>query len=168
MKSLFVIISVFIITSCASFNAAMTPSVKVMKDDFDNSTIIYQAPVSSASSMSESFSTLGFEWSSNTPNNVYLIAGVRGIENISGVAFNIDGEVLENIKIASSLTKYDTWSTRRFVISKANFIRLTKASSVKMKVSQIDTYTVSSFGLGSLAVVSSKFEPFLALVARYE
>lgn len=155
------------ISSCASFNDAMTPSAKLTKDKFDGSILVTQKPVSSSSSISESWHTMGFDWSSTDPNRVYITIGISGIENITGVKFNVDGEIYDNIKAASSTTEYGDWSTRRFVMGKASFITLTKAKSVKMRVSQINTYSVSSFGTEAPAIVNSKFEQFITLINEH-
>jgi hypothetical protein len=147
---------------CASFNESMTPSVKVQKDEFDGSLIVSQSPVSAASSMSEAWHTLGFQWNQKFPNVVFLEVGVSGITNVMGVAFNVDGQLIENIKQASTLTKYGDWSTRRLIISINDFAKIAQGKDVKMKVMQIDTYSVSSFGSeNSGAIVNSKFPPFI-------
>ncbi|GAB60455.1 hypothetical protein RNAN_3479 [Rheinheimera nanhaiensis E407-8] len=44
----------------------------------------------------------------------------------------------------------------------SDFVKVAMGRDVKMKVTQIDTYTVSSFGLDrSGAIVNSKFPPFI-------
>jgi|SRR5690554_709877 len=147
---------------CASFNDSMTPSMKVQKDDFDGSLIVSQSPVSAASSMKEAWHTLGFEWVQKFPDVVFIEVGVSGITNVVSVAFNVDGEIIENVKQASSLTKYGDWSTRRLVIPIKDFSKIAAGKDVKMKVMQIDTYSVSSFGsANSGAIVNSKFPPFI-------
>ncbi|TNC82772.1 MAG: hypothetical protein C9356_02570 [Oleiphilus sp.] len=153
---------VLFLTACASMNDKMTPSVTVIKDQFDGSVIVRQEPVSAASSLSEGWHTLGFEWTQNHPDVVFLQVGVSGVTNVMGVAFNVDGEIIENISKASTLTKYGNWSTRRLVMSYADFEKVARGKDVKMKVMQIDEYSVSSFGAAnSGAIVNSKFEPFL-------
>lgn len=147
---------------CASFNAALTPSLRVEKDEFDGSTIVYQPPVSAASSLNEGWHQLGFEWSSKWKYNVFIIVGVSGVHNITSVDFKVDGEIIENIKEASKLTDYgENISTRRFVTSLSNFKKIAEAKNVKMKVSGIDNYSVSTFGVGSSAPIISKFKPFV-------
>ena len=85
-----------------------------------------------------------------------------GITNVMGAAFNVDGQFIENIKKASSFTEYGNWSTRRLVMPLVDFIKVAQGHDVKMKVMQIDTYSVSSFGSShSGAVVNSKFPPFI-------
>jgi hypothetical protein len=161
-ESIFTAAILVALSGCASINDAMTPSVQVKKDQFDNSEIIYQPPVSAASSLSEGWHTLGFQWNSKYPDVVFLEVGVKGITNVMGVAFNVDGLLIENIREASQLTDYGQWSTRRMVLPISDFIKVAQGKNVKMKVHQIDTYTVSSFGPeNSGAIVNGKFEPFL-------
>lgn len=162
MRILLLIIFSSFLISCANFNDAMTPSLTVKKDNFDGAITIKQPPVSSSSSMSEDWHTLGFSWTQNNPTVVYITVGVNGINNIEGVAFNIDGVFLNNIKLASSVTDYGDWSTRRFSMEAMDFEKLSKGNDVKMKVESIDTYTVSSFGSqNSGAIVNAKFSPFI-------
>ncbi len=151
-----------LLVGCANMNDAMTPSLRAQSDPFDGSTIISQAPVSAASSMSEGWHTMGFEWNQKYPDVVFLEVGTNGITNVTGVAFNVDGKIIENIKEASVLTKYGSWSTRRLVMPINDFVKVAQGQDVKMKLMQIDTYSVSSFGSSnSGAVVNSKFPPFL-------
>ena len=152
----------FLISGCANFNDAMTPSLAVKTDQFDGSVIIVQPPVSASSSLSESWHTLGFEWNQKFPGEIIITVGVSGIDNITGVKFNVDGDTLTKIKSASRLTSYGEWSTRRFVMSISDFVKLSQGSDVKMKVMQIDTYSVSSFGsANSGAVVNNKISAFI-------
>ena len=150
------------LTGCAGMNDAMTPSMRAQKDPFDGSLIVSQSPVSSSSSLTEGWHTMGFEWNQKFPDVVFLEVGTNGITNVQGVAFNVDGEIIENIKEASSLTKYGSWSTRRLVMPINDFVKVAQGRDVKMKLIQIDTYSVSTFGANhSGAVVNSKFPPFL-------
>ncbi len=154
-----IIVSFF---ACTSFNQMATPSAKTVINDFDGSTEVHQSPVSAAISLSEGWNTLGFSWLKNNPEYVYLIVGAQGITNISSVAFNIDGDVIELHEPASHLTDYGEWSTRPFVITLEDFRKLAKADTVKMKVVMIDSYAVSTFGQGHpQAIVSGKFYEFL-------
>lgn len=151
-----------VISGCANFNDKMTPSLSIHQDQFDGSITIEQPPVSSASGLSEGWHTLGFQWNQKFPNVVFLEVGVSGITNVMGVAFNVDGQIIENIKEASTLTKYGDWSTRRLVMPITDFVKVAQGNDVKMKVMQIDTYSVSSFGeANSGAIVNSKFAPFI-------
>ncbi|OBU28751.1 hypothetical protein C0Z01_06650 [Photobacterium kishitanii] len=151
-----------VMSGCANFNDKMTPSLSVHQDQFDGSLSIEQPPVSASSSLSEGWHTLGFQWNQNFPNEIFLVVGVSGIENVVGVMFNVDGKVMTNIKDASTLTKYGDWSTRRFVMPISDFVKVAQGSDVKMKVMQIDTYSVSSFGsINSGAIVNAKFAPFI-------
>tara|TARA_R110002050_G_scaffold29842_2_gene76583 strand:- start:70 stop:600 length:531 start_codon:yes stop_codon:yes gene_type:complete len=158
-----IIVTLFItITGCTSMNDALTPSLNTHKDSFDGALIVSQAPVSSSSSLTEGWHTMGFEWNQKFPDVVFLEVGTNGITNVQGVAFNVDGEIIENITEASVLTKYGSWSTRRLVMPINEFVKVAKGRDVKMKLIQIDTYSVSTFGVSnSGAVVNSKFPPFL-------
>lgn len=164
VKLKLIIAAAFImLTGCAGMNDAMTPSMNAQKDPFDGSLIVSQAPVSSSSSLAEGWHTMGFEWNQKFPDVVFLEVGTNGITNVQGVAFNVDGNIIENIKEASSLTKYGSWSTRRLVMPIADFVKVAQGRDVKMKLIQIDTYSVSSFGKNHPgAVVNSKFPPFLS------
>ncbi|KHT61474.1 hypothetical protein RJ45_22750 [Photobacterium gaetbulicola] len=155
------------LAGCASMNDALTPTVSVDIDNFDGRVIVTQPPVSSSSSLSEGWHTLGFQWQSAAPKKVYLEVGKSGIVNIEGVEFNVDGEFIRDIPTASSLTNYGDWSTRRFVIPISQFKKLASAQDVKMKVMTIDSYSVSSFGVSvSGAVVNTKFAPFMTEVEK--
>ena len=138
----------------------MTPASKVSTDDFDGSKIVSQAPVSSSSSLTEDWHTLGFDYTSKTPDKVYVTAGVSGTDNIFGLDFNIGGRIIQ-AQQASLTTDYDSWSTRRFCVSYKDFIAIATALSVKMKVSGANKYGVSSFGTSTNALVNKKFSPFL-------
>ncbi|PSV49803.1 hypothetical protein [Photobacterium indicum] len=159
--------TVMLLAGCAGINDSLTPSLSVTKDSFDGSTLLTQSPVSAASSLSEGWNTLGFDWNEKYPDVVFLEVGVNGITNVMGVAFNVDGEVIENIKAASTLTKYGDWSTRRLIMPISDFIKVAEGKDVKMKVYQIDTYTVSSFGpANDGAVVNTKFPPFISMLKQ--
>jgi len=161
--SIFLVFLVF--SGCASLNDSITPSMSVMKDDFDGSIVVRQSPVSAASGMSEGWHTLGFEWDQKSPDIIYITAGTNGTVNITDVKFNADGTIISDIKTASTLTEYGKWSTRRFAMSWSDFLKVANANSVKMKVVQINNYTVSSFGsANSGAVINSKIPPFVAKV----
>jgi hypothetical protein len=158
---------VCLLSACASMNDSMTPSAQTMKDDFDGSVVVRQEPVSSASSLSEAWQTLGFDWNQKTPDVVYVTAGAQGVVNITALAFNADGRIIDSIKPASALTEYGKWSTRRFAMTWQDFLVVANAKSVKMRVTRINDYTVSSFGPEhSGATVNSKIAPFVAKVSE--
>jgi hypothetical protein len=159
-----IVLSGSLLTGCAATNDALTPSLAQIKDDFDGSLIVRQVPVSAASSLGEAWHTLGFEWTQKTPDTVYLTAGAHGIVNVEKLAFNADGRIIDNIRTASATTEYGQWSTRRFAMSWDDFVTVANARSVKMRVSMINEYTVSSFGPAHPATVDSKISPFVARV----
>jgi len=162
LRAAVVLLGVLLSSGCASVNDAMTPSLSVFKDDFDGSTIVRQSPVSSSSSLSEGWHTLGFEWNQKTPDTVFITAGTNGITNVTDVAFNVDGQVISNIKPVSTITEYGSWSTRRFHMPLEDFLKVANGKSVKMKLTRNNDYSVSSFGTEvSGAVVSSKLPPFV-------
>ena len=163
VKLKIIVVAFIMLAGCAGMNDALTPSINAQKDPFDGSLIVSQAPVSASSSLTEGWHTMGFEWNQKFPDVVFLEVGTNGITNVQGVAFNVDGDIIENIKEASSLTKYGSWSTRRLVMPINEFVKVAQGRDVKMKLIQIDTYTVSTFGIShSGAVVNSKFPPFLS------
>lgn len=156
-------ITICILTGCQSVNSAMTPGVRVTTDDFDDSKVIRQDPVSSSASLTEDWHTLGFSWNAATPNKVYLTVGVYGTQNIFGLAFNVGGRTI-TAETASLTTEYGPWSTRRFAVNYSDFETLATAPMVKMKVSGANTYGVSSFGTSTNALVGKKFPAFLQQV----
>jgi hypothetical protein len=131
----------------------------------DDTLLITQSPVSAADGLDQAWHMLGFSWDQRYPDKVFLQVGVSGIENVMGVTFKLKDREIAGRK-ASILTDYGDQSYRRFVISLEEFIAIANAGTVKMKVSQIDTYTVSTFGNAHTgAIVSSKLSPFLERVS---
>jgi len=171
MRITIVIMILFIFVGCQSFNQGMTPGVKVIKSDFDGHTEIIQPPVSAASSLKESWHTMGFRWTDEAPDTVFLKVGVPGIENVEGCAFNIDGQIIE-AKVASATTEYGTISNgkqsyRQFVVPLSVFKKISSAKIVKMKVSSINNYSVSSFGEErSGAIVNGKIDAFITALGK--
>jgi len=116
--------------------------------------------------MSETAHVLGFEWYEKYPDLIFITVGSAfRTQAIESVAFNADDAVLDHFKTASLLTEFQNrTSYRRFEMPLPDFIRIANAKVVKMKVEGFNEYTVSSFGVGSYAIVSSKFEPFIKQV----
>lgn len=165
MKHMTYLLMLLLFTGCASLNDSLTPSMSVMKDDFDGSIVVRQSPVSSSSGMSEGWHTLGFEWNQKSPDIIFITAGTNGTVNITDVEFNADGKIISDIKMASIITEYGKWSTRRFSMPWSDFLKIANAKSVKMKVVKLNSYTVSSFGsANSGAVVNTKIPPFVEKV----
>lgn len=158
--------SLVLLSSCGSMMNAMTPQTKVVTDDFDGSLLVRQESVSASSSYSEDLHTLAFDWSSRTPDIVFLTAGVKGIHNVNGLEFNAGGNRIV-AKTASTTTEYGDWSTRRFAVSFRDFEKIATASVVKMKVVGNNSYGVSSFGPTSAAPVSVKLPNFLQKVRAH-
>lgn len=162
------------LTACASMNDALTPSVEIKENSFDGTLEVTQAPVSSASSMSEAHHTLGFKWTKSTPEIVYLYAGVSGIKIINGLSFNVDGVIMNIRKVGTTdidlghtaTLNLPNRSTAAFVISREDFEKVAEGSLVKMKVEMQNTYSVSSFGKNSTATVNSKLTPFIAAIKQ--
>ncbi|MEZ9945543.1 hypothetical protein [Vibrio sp. 10N.222.54.F10] len=167
MRYLVFFLSVIFLFGCSSMNDALTPSVKVDRDQFDGRTVISQAPVSAASSLSEGWHVMGFDWNSQSPSIIYITIGRDSIVNVEGVEFNVDGSFLTNIQTVSLITEYGDWSTRRFKLPMSDFRLIAKSEDTKMKVITINNYSVSSFGKSnSGAVVNTKFKPFLEEVDK--
>ncbi|XHR27477.1 MAG: hypothetical protein ACFUZC_16220 [Chthoniobacteraceae bacterium] len=140
-------------------NSALTPGVHVASDEFDGSKVISQEPVVTANFLPETI--LGFDWNSRAPDKVFLTVGVSGINNIFGLAFNVDGETI-TAQTASMTTEYGRpWSTRRFSVSYREFETLATASLVKMKVSGGNSYQVTTLGSSVSAPVGTKLPEFL-------
>ena len=147
-------------TGCQSMNSALAPGARVTSDEFDGSKIISQEPVGADTTIG--WHTLfGFDWNSRTPDKVFLTVGVSGINNIFGLAFNVDGETI-TAQTASMTTEYGRpWSTRRFSVSYREFEAIATASLVKMKVSGANSYQVTTFGSSVSAPVGTKLHEFL-------
>lgn len=167
---------VLLLSACTSMNQALSPSLQVQKNDFDGTMEIIQPEVSAASSLSEAYHTLGFKWSAKKPDSVFLYVGVYGIESIRGVAFNLDGNIIESTtKIG--LTDIDLGHTEfvnlpnrsmaTFVMPLNDFKKLAASDLVKMKVEMGNSYSVSSFGKNTSAVVSPKLVLFTSEVDKY-
>lgn len=166
----------FGLTACSSsMNDAMTPDPKYVVSDFDQSIEISQATVSAAEAFGEDWTTLGFFWTDRAPNFVLIEAGIHGIDNISSIAFNIDGEIIEVTQASTAFTNFETnafanisWSKRGFLVAYDDFKRIATASTVKFKVVSLDnTYGVSTFGQKHPdAIVSGKLPKFLALTEK--
>jgi hypothetical protein len=141
------------------------PSLSVTRDGFDGSTIVRQDVVSSSSKLVEGWHALGFEWRQKTPETVFITAGISGTAIITDLAFNADGEIINRVKPSTASTDYGWVSTRQFAISWQDFLKLTSAQSVKMKVVRLSDYTVSSFGPAhSGTMVNSRIAPFVEKV----
>jgi hypothetical protein len=173
MKTTYALIVATVLTGCmstAEMNDMMSPSLRLMKDDFDGAQIVRQPPVSAASSMSDTFHSLGFEWTTKTPDLVYLVAEAPGISGIEALAFNVDGKILSDIKTASATTEYQTGtyggrSARRFAIPLQEFELIAVGKDVKMRVSRLNDYSVSAFGPEHPnAIVNSKLPAFIQKV----
>jgi len=160
--------SLLLIAGCASVNDLMTPSVSVLADPFDDKIIIRQPPVSAASLVAEPSHVLGFEWNQKFPDIVLIAAGIeRDSKPIQNIAFNADGNIFENFKLAANRTDLREASLSRFEMRFEDFLAVASAKVVKMRLDGVKTYTVSSFGTsvgGGIAAVNLKFQPFLEKV----
>ena len=155
----------FLLAGCAAgaaINDAFTPSLEILHEEFDNSTIVRQLPVSASKGIGDSWHTLGFEWSTKTPRTVFVTAGTRGITMVNALAFNADGVMVTAIERASYYTETDKgWSESRFAMSIEDFLKIARAQDVKMRLSQGNDYSVSSFGPAHPnASINTKFQPF--------
>ena len=180
MRNILFIAILLVVSGCASMNDAMTPSAHVEKDKFDGATIVNQDSVSASSSVSdENMHSLGFDWTSKSPDVVYITVGVYGVANISGVKFNADGKIIESAKPVATSTDYanatiemvmagssgKTFSTRRFVMPIDDFRTIATAQDVRMRIDRINSYSVSTFGpANGIAIINTKFKPFLEKV----
>lgn len=155
------------LTGCVNLMFPM----QVMKDDFDGATIVRQPPVVASRptlTNDDTPQSLGFEWSSKTPDMVFVTAQLFEIRNIENVEFIADDLPILGVKIASAMTQFETgsrYSSRRFSLPFGEFRKIAAAHIVKMKITNIDTYTVSRFGQDYPNVmVSDRFAPFLAKI----
>jgi len=167
IKHLIYLFVLLLFSGCASINQNLTPGTQTIISGFDNSIEVIQKPVSAANGLDESRNILGFRWNNTDPSVVYLIAGTKGTVNISGLAFNIDGEIY-NVGLAGKSTKYGQYSIRQFKVPFNVFQKIAAAKVVKMKIT-LDKYNVYSFGNNRVssfgtdrqnAIVSGKFADF--------
>lgn len=137
--------------ACASVGDSKAPGLQVIKDDYDGSTIVRQAPVNSGSDATGDWNALGFEWKSKFPNRVIIAAGTRGVIKITDLVLEIDGEPAA-VKVASEMTDYgdpaaaERWSMRRFEVSWADFDRMATARTVQVRIVGTNEVYVTSFG----------------------
>lgn len=165
----------FLLSACSSINDGLTADPRVVENDFDGSVEIHQPSVSSASGLSEDWSTIGLYWLENSPDFIIVEAGVNGIQNIKSIAFNIDGEILNVTNARIAFTEFEHgygytsgWSYRSFTISLDEFDRIANADTVKFKVNRLNgTYDVSTFGKQHPnAVLSAKLPKFSELLQQ--
>lgn len=178
MKLLLIVLCLAL-TACSSLNEklndSLTPSLKIENNSFDGTLEITQDAVSAASSMSEATHTLAFKWTKKEPDNIYLYAGVSGIETVNGLAFNVDGEIIDNIKKVgatdidlghTATLNLPNRSTAAFIISRNDFEKIANGNLVKMKVEMRNNYSVSSFGKSVFASINSKLTPFIVAINK--
>ena len=157
---------VLLLAGCASMNDSLTPSLRVEKDSFDGAVVARQPSVGASSTMGEARHMIALDWNQKTPDTVYVTAGTLGATAITALAFNADGRVIENLKEASAVTdrefsRYGSFAERRFAMTWTDFLVLVNARSVKMRVTRLNDYTVSSFGPEhDGAIVNTKLLPF--------
>lgn len=151
------------LAGCAGVSERLSPSMEIVKDEFDGSTVVRQPPVTAAKGMRDAWHTLGFEWSQKAPNFVYLTAGASG--NIADVAFNADGRLMFNLKTVGAPAGAGRWTTRRFVMSWEEFAALANAKDIRMRVTRDGEHTVSSFGPAHpSAAVNTRLTAFVTKV----
>lgn len=170
MKNLItpVLAMLFTLSSCGNLMFPM----QVMKDDFDGATIVRQPPVVASRptlTNDDTPQSLGFEWSSKTPDRIFITTALFEIQNIENVEFIADDQSIQGINPASTMTQFDTQkaesSSRRFSMPIGEFRKIAAARIVKMKITRINTYSVSRFGQDYPNVmVTDRFAPFLAKV----
>lgn len=167
MRKLITLTLLIFLAGCVS---TMWP-MQVIKDDFDGATIVRQPPVVACRPIltnPDNPQYLGFEWSTKNPDLVILTAQLNGIDNIVSLEFMSDDKPINNIKIASPTTEFDTGSSsssRRFSIPIEDFRKIAAARIVKMKTSSISAYNVSRFGQEYPdVIVTTRFTPFLAKI----
>ena len=155
------------LTGCVN---SMWP-MQVMKDDFDGATIVRQPPVVASRptlTNDDSPQSLGFDWSSKNPDKVFVTAQLFVIQNIEKVEFTADDQPIQGVITASAMTQFETgssYSSRRFSLPLGEFRKIAAAHIVKMKITNIDTYSVSRFGQDyPNVIVSDRFAPFLAKI----
>lgn len=166
LRSTAILICLALSAGCTPLSDAMTPSLRIVQDKFDDSIMVLQSPVSSASSMSEGWTMMGFEWQQRNPDVVFVTAGVSGIVNVMGIQFRADGKLIDSPKRTNVLTDINaSQSMSRFEVPLDDFVTIATASDVRMRVDMIDKYVVSTFGRSNEgAIVNSKFTPFLAKI----
>ncbi|MEL4292894.1 hypothetical protein [Shewanella xiamenensis] len=164
-----------IVGGCASLNDQLTPSATRKVNNFDGSIEVIQPPVSAASSMSEEPITLGMMWKETYPEQVLLSVGVSGIEAVTNVEFNVDGQIMKSA-VKSGLTDVNLGhtatlnlpnrSTGYFVIPLDDLKRISLGNVVKVRVTLRNSYVVSSFGKEVPATIVSKFPTFFKEISK--
>lgn len=164
-KALLVILFVIFLAACMSASQSPTPSAKTTVDDSDNTIKVIQKPVSAANNTKEGKNILGFSWYSQAPNIVFLDAGMSGRTKVTGVAFDIDGDIVEFKSLSGGTRFENNWSYITFLMPLDQFRRMASAKIVEMKVEKNFAYSVSSFGkTRPNAIVNGKFAAFLEQV----
>lgn len=153
------------LNGCASMGGALTPSAKVVVDEYDGSTAVQQAPVNAGMGYA-----LGFDWSSRTPDTVFVSVRVFfEYVSITDVWFNADGIKIESAQAVDNVTHFEhgeQTSTRRFSMPMADFVVVARAQDVRMRVGKRNEYSVTKFGpANGPLIVNTKFGPFLEKIA---
>lgn len=167
MNRLICVTLIAVMAGCVGIHDAMTPSVAVIKDDFDGKIIIRQPPVNAATLSSRNVHTLGFEWIQTFPDSVFITVGIAfQTRAITNVAFNADGVIIDRITPASVGTEFErSASYRRFEMPLLDFVTIAAAKIVRMRVGGLNDHSVSTFGPDAgETTVSLKFRPFLEQV----
>jgi hypothetical protein len=166
MKKTITLLFLVLLSGCATFNDAVTPKAQVKRDAYDGTISVFQDEVSAASSLSESWTFMGFAWYSKDPEKVEIYAGIyTGWLKVSGVRFKIE-DTGEEITANSDRIEYNAKkSGNYFSISIQDFEKITNADSVLMKLEPMGV--VSSFGKKhDGAVVTAKLKPFLEEIEK--
>lgn len=165
-----IVIGSGLLSGCASVSEAMLPDPQTITSAFDGSTEISLDPINASAGPDDSAQAVGFFWTSRQPEEVQAVVWVPGIQSITAIGFNADGEIIEASRATTALTQHDTAvlgsSTKRFPLTVEQFERIARAQTVKMKVTSTTSYGVSTFGNGHPnSYISMKLPAFAAALA---
>jgi hypothetical protein len=118
---------------------------------------------------------LGVHWSSAMGQNAVIDAYFSGTDSITGIKFNIDGEVFE-LQALDATTKFDytpgvvygTWSSMRFAANLAFIEKLVSANKVIVKISLSKSYVEGVFSTDASTMARPGFRKFLKQVHQTE
>lgn len=168
-----VILGLVCISGCASVGDALSPSASIIRDDHGSKAAVWQPMVRSDGSPGDDRHGLGFWWWRTNPDVVTLEAGVCSLADaikndcgssfVSDVSFVADGQTISTM----AETK-PTGAAQRFRISMDDFVRISSARKVVMKVHRHGEQTISTFGSESEALVNNRFPPFLAMIREIQ
>ena len=157
--------ALLLLQGCAHHMDASTPTAEIVLNNPHTSAHVIQEPVDAyqASELLKAPHKLGFTWYVNHPNAVYMIPSVYNIKSITGLDFQIGGQLIK-AKPVTAVTDMDMvniTSSRPFTVTYWEFIRIFSAPRVQMRIHDVDGYSVSTFGPALKTEVNRKAVGFV-------